>query len=520
MLDSPERSGRPAETTADGDRSRREAPVPPVASGRTRGERREHAIVLGASIAGVLAARALAETFERVTILERDALSDARDRRGVPQGRHVHALMDRGRQVMEELFPGLTADLVAQGVPTTEWLHASRWYLGGRPMRQASDTGLTLALASRSFLENELRTRTEALANVRIRRQATAAGLIMDSTRKRVVGVRVSVAAQAQNAEDAQQDRPVGSGRIGLSAARDQVGQRGADGIGAAATEELFADLVVDASGRGSRTPAWLAEFGYEQPSEDRVIIDLGYSSRLYRREPDQLDGDLALIASSRPGSRGGAVVALEGDRWHVTLSGTLGDHPPAEPGAFEDYASTLFVPDIHQITQTAEPLSAPVPHRFRGSLRRHYERLAAPPLGLVAVGDAVCSFNPLYAQGMSVAAQEALALRDYLAPGGAISPREFYRRIGRLIDVAWELSTAADLRWPGVEGRRSIRTRIFGAYFARAQAATSVDPDVTRAFLRVVNLTRPPTTLLAPAMMNRVRRSGATLRATPAPVP
>lgn len=427
--------------------------------------RREHAVVIGASIAGLLNARVLADTFDRVTVLERDTFTGSGDRKGAPQSLHIHGLMDRGRQIMDELFPGLTEELVAAGTPRSTWLEKSRWYLGGLSMLPNRQIGLTLATPSRALLENSIRARLQQWPNVEMRERQTVTG-VLTSGRDRIVGVRLG------------------------------------DGT------ETRADLVVDASGRGSQTADWLAALGHERIPEDRVGVDLGYSSRMYRRRPGDLDGDQAIVVSCRPGSPGAAILAVEDDRWHVTLSGTLGVHPPTDPDAYLDYAAALPVPDVHELIRDAEPLTAPVRHRVPDSVRRRYEKLAAPPRGLLVTGDAVTSFNPVYAQGMSVAAQEAVVLRDYLRTTDTVDPREFYRRIARVVDAAWGMSTAIDLRSPRVSGRRSWQGRIFGAYVQRAQLATSRDPYVTRAVLRVLNLTRRPRSLLTPPVAARVLRT------------
>lgn len=417
------------------------------------------AVVLGASIAGLLSARVLADAFDRVLIIERDEPGGLTPRRGVPQARHLHGLMERGRQIIEELFPGFTAELAEAGAPTTEVLRESRWYLSGLRVRP-TDTGLTTLLAGRPMLENGILTRTLALPGVELWHR-TAVGL---SGGSRITGVRL------------------------------------ADG------GEVAADLVVDATGRGSRAADWLAGLGHERPAEERVDVDLGYSSRMYRRKPEHLDGDLAVVVSTMPGFRGGGAITLEGDRWHVTLAGMLGDHPPTDPAEFERFAATLPVPDVHEIVRVAEPLDDPVPHRFTGSLRRRYDRISTPPQGFLVLGDAVCSFNPLYAQGMTVAGQQALALRSCLPDP---DPARFYREAAGAIDVAWQLSTGSDLRYPGVEGPRSLRSRIVGAYSARAQVAAHHDAAVARTFMRTANLTIPPTSLLAPGIAVRVLRAG-----------
>ncbi|KPM57698.1 FAD-dependent oxidoreductase [Frankia sp. R43] len=476
-------------------------------------ERRGRAVVLGASIAGILAARVLADSYEQVVVLDRDDLTGVLQRRGTAQGRHLHGLMERGRRIIEDLYPGVTAELVGLGAPTTEVLTRSRWYLSGLRVHPTS-TGLTTVLASRPLLESTLRARTAAMPGVEIHAGVSASGLVAapaapDGAR-RVVGVRVTAtdAATAAAIDHLSQEAP----RLLQDAARldgDATGNGQDASQGARGGAVIAADLVVDATGRASRAPDWLAEIGCDRPVEERIDIDLGYASRTYERRPEHLDGDLGVVVSTMPGWRGGGAIVLEGNRWHVTLGGMLGDHPPLDEAGFQAFASTMPVPDVHQIVTTARPLEDPVPHRFRGSVRRYFERLAAPPEGFLVIGDAACSLNPIYAQGMTVAAQQAEALAGCLHAGRADLPRRFYQEAVTRIEFAWQMSTNADLNYPGVVGNRTPRVRIMNAYIRRAHIAAHLDPTVARTFMRLANLVEPPSSLLRPPMVARILRHG-----------
>ncbi|WP_239334220.1 NAD(P)/FAD-dependent oxidoreductase [Frankia sp. CiP3] len=476
----------------DADDLSRARPAPAAATGGERG----HAVVLGAGIAGLLAARVLAESFDRVTVFERDVLVTADPRRGVPQGRHLHGLLDRGRQIMEELFPGLTAELGARGAPAIETLVGSRWYLRGLRVHP-TETGLISLLASRPLLEAVIQANLRGMPGVEFVQRAVATGLVAaPHAGARIIGVRIVRAGRS--APDGLRPEPTA-----------------ADGA-----EFVGADLVVDATGRGSRGADWLTALGLPRPLEQRVDVDLGYASRLYRRDPKDRDGQRSIIVSTMPGSRGGGAVALEGERWQITLAGMLGDHPPADPDGFEAFARTLPVPDIHDLISSAHALTDPVPHRFSGSLRRRYERLRNPPAGFLAIGDAICSFNPLYAQGMTVAAQQALVLRNCLRVAGPDLPARFYRQASCLVDAAWELATGADLRYPGVQGRRGLRGRLVGAYGERVQIAAHRDAAVARALMNWLNLVDAPTALLRPTVIAGVLRYGRAHPLQPMRVP
>jgi 2-polyprenyl-6-methoxyphenol hydroxylase-like FAD-dependent oxidoreductase len=225
----------------------------------------DRAVVLGASLAGLLAARVLADAYGQVTVIDRDELPQTPlHRRGVPHGRHLHALAARGQQALEELFPGLTAELVAHGAPTGDMLANGRWHFSGHRLRQAP-AGLVLVCASRPLLEGHVRARVRVRPNLVFLDRCDVVGLATTPDGRRVTGVRVL---------------------------------RRADG---SAEELLGADLVVDATGRGSRTPAWLDALGYPRPEREQVRIGLGYATRTYRLPPDALGGDLAILDAATP---------------------------------------------------------------------------------------------------------------------------------------------------------------------------------------------------------------------------
>jgi 2-polyprenyl-6-methoxyphenol hydroxylase-like FAD-dependent oxidoreductase len=432
----------------------------------------DRAVVLGASMAGLLAARVLADAYAELVVVDRDELPEtSRHRRGVPHGRHAHALLARGQQALEELFPGLTADLIAQGVPAGDLLADGRWYVSGHRLRQ-EHIGLVSLCVSRPLLEGYVRARVRALPNVVFLDSRDILGLTATPD-GRVTGARV----------------------------------RRAD---TSAEELLAADLVIDATGRGSRTPIWLEALGYARPDEEQVRVGLGYATRTYRLPPDALDGDLAVLDATTPEHpRGGALLLLEGDRWMVTLAGMLGDHPPIDPDGFLDFARSLRFPDIYQAVRDGEPLDDPVGFRFPASVRHRYERLDRFPDGLLVVGDAVCSFNPIYGQGMSVAALEALTLRRHLQRGAVPQPRRFFVDLARLVDVPWSIAVGGDLAIPGVQGRRTLKIRLVNAYIARLHAAAAHDASLASTFVRVAGLVAPPQTLLRPDVVLRVLRAG-----------
>lgn len=443
------------------------------------------AVVLGGSLAGLLAADVLAEVYSEVLVVDRDELAGVTGpRRGVPHGRHAHGLVARGQQILEKRFPGLMADMEAAGVRPGDFSGDIRWYFNGMRLRPAV-TGLLSVPCTRPVIERAVRGRVEAIRNVRFLEQHDIVGLETTPDAGRVTGVRV----QAHD--------------------------------GSSGPEVLRAELVVDTTGRGSRTPAWLEELGYARPVEDRVKVDLAYTTRHYRVPRDPFGTDIAIIAAATPSHPRGAFyyrLPGEGNRVELSLTGVLGDYPPTDPDGFLEFVRSLPVPEIYESVREAEPIDDAVMFRFPASVRRRYERLSRFPEGLLVMGDAVCSFNPVYAQGMAVAASESRVLADQLGKAPVPPAREFFQAISRQIDSPWEFAAIADLGYSGVEGRRTAKVRMINAYIARLQRAAVHDESLTNAFMRVAGLIDEPTALLRPGRVLRtLRQSG---RRTPAPAP
>lgn len=423
-------------------------------------------------MAGLLTARVLAERFDRVTIVDRDDLGTTvgtEPRRGVPQGRHAHGLLAAGLRVIESLLPGATDELIEAGAPAGDALADVRYCADGHPLKQRP-VGLLALGPSRPLLESYVRSRVAAMPGIELLGGHDAVGIEAAAPGGRIIGARV-------------QDRDTG-----------------------AAAELRPAELVVDATGRGSRTPRWLAELGYQRPAEESLKVDLGYTSRHYRLGRDALGGDLAIIVGpTRRSPRGAAIQAQERGRTIVTLFGMLGDHPPTDEAGFQAFAETLPLPFVADAIRRAEPLDEPVRYRYPGSVRHRYDRLRRFPAGFLVIGDALCSFNPMYGQGMSVAAIEAMALRAELERG--LDARRFFRAVRPVIDIPWQIATGGDLNFPGVAGERPAMVRFINRYLARLYAAAEHDDEVSAAFIRVANLLAPPQSLLRPRIALRVRR-------------
>jgi 2-polyprenyl-6-methoxyphenol hydroxylase-like FAD-dependent oxidoreductase len=432
---------------------------------------RDRAVVLGGSVAGLLAASVLADSYRSVVVVERDVLPAHPDhRQGVPHGRHVHGILPSGLRLIEELLPGFTAGLVARGALEGDILGNVRWYLNGRLLRQAA-TGLTALSASRPLIETGIRTAVRRRADITVLDGYDIVGVGTTPDRRRVVGARVT--------------------------SRRGEGSR-----------VLPADLVVDCSGRASRAPRWLADLGYPVPDEDVVGIDLSYATRVFAMPAGPFGDDLFVATTRFPGRRRSAIAQrLEGGRALVTLAGVLGERPPADLPAFTEYARTLAVPDTYEIVRAGTPLGDPATFRCPTYVRRHFERLTDFPAGFLVLGDAVCAFNPVYGQGMTVAAATTTALRDHLRTADSPDPLAFFAAQSRLLDAPWALAAGADLALPGVTGPALPPSPLTGDYLARLQQAAVHDADLAAAFIRVTSLVDPPSALLSEEVRARLDR-------------
>jgi 2-polyprenyl-6-methoxyphenol hydroxylase-like FAD-dependent oxidoreductase len=430
---------------------------------------KSRAVVVGASLAGLFAARVLHETFDEVLVLDRDVPPDRPEpRRGVPQGRHTHGLLARGLAAIEELFEGFAAELVAAGAVAGDIQQDMHWYLDGR-LTAPGRSGMIALAVGRPLLEHVVRQRVAALPGVEIVGDCEVVDLLAAPDRSRITGVGTARRGPLARIEDA--------------------------------------DLVVDAGGRASRSPVWLRTLGYPAPVEERVEVNITYVSRWYRRTGDELGGRIGTACAAYPGfPYGGLVLAQDGDRFIASISGWMGEVPPTDDYGMALWAERLVTTDIAGIVGGAEPLGEPALMRYPSSVRRRYERLGDFPGGYLVTGDAICSFNPFYGQGMTVVALEAVLLRRLLAAGGTDDlAARFFAGAAELVDPPWSLASGNDLRFPEAVGDRGGRDAQVEQYLTRLRGRLPDDPVLATAFLRVTNLIDPPARLLEPDIRARV---------------
>ncbi|MCY3990621.1 MAG: hypothetical protein OXF50_05250 [Caldilineaceae bacterium] len=463
------------------------------------------AIVVGGGMAGLFAANVLADHCEQVTVLERDeawrprsrptdhtadthSLPQAAGRPGVPQSRHVHVLLLRGVQVLRERFPGLEEELLALGATPLSWLKDTAALAGGSWLPRF-DSNLLGYSVSRALLESQVREHLRSRGNIQFR------------TGHRVVGLSTS---RAQSSVKGGRESEAGANGPGVTGAVCAVGDE---------TVTLHAELVVDASGRSSRLPRWLEELGYAAPEESTVNADVGYATRWYSVPEDwRADWKMVLLATRFPDIKGGAVVQpVEGRRWVVTLVGYAGDHPPTDEAGFEEFARRLIGPQVWEAISAAEPLSDIGGYRRTENHWRHYERLKRWPQGVIALGDSVCAFNPVYAQGMTVGALSAEILDDFLKRGGnrkreglesariGRSGLAFQKKLAKMLQTPWQLATSDDFRWAGRKAGDAGPVERFMHRYIEHVLDRIHRPDVCLAFFNAAHLISPPATLFRP---------------------
>jgi 2-polyprenyl-6-methoxyphenol hydroxylase-like FAD-dependent oxidoreductase len=441
-------------------------------------------VVVGGAHAGLLTAHALAKHFERVTVCERDLIDENTEfHPGVPQARHPHVVLARGAELLEARFPGLRAELAALGAPVYDAGLGSRYRLpsGRLPV---SATGIELQNVSRTTLERAVRRRVLAHRRIQLRAGFVVEGLDLDTESGTVTGI---------------------TGRQRDTGPAPMFGPQ----------EHLPADFVVEATGRAAKLLGWLADLGWERPEILEIDGRMTYVSQFFQLPPNlALDWYTAARPTYAPETnRGGGVFMVDGDRWLISLIGADGEVPPTDQASFLDYAATLDVAEIPAAITAGAPLTPAYRYARMGNRWICYHRLRRWPRRLIAVGDAVCVFNPVYGQGLTVATQQAQLLDEVLDTTRTLAgmAQRFQRRLTGLIRLPWSMATSSDLAWNPASPSRSAR--LIRWYLHHLLDLLPTDPEVAARFRRVQNMISGPTTLVAPHMITKVLRQSYTTR-------
>lgn len=447
----------------------------------------KRAVIIGAGMAGLAAAGALAGRFDEVVVLERDSLpGEPQWRLGAPQGQHVHALLTAGQRALERLHPGFTDAIVAAGAVAVRANADTRVEMPGFDPFPQRDFGWLTYCASRPLIEF-------------VTRQLAVAAGVQFRERRRVRRIEASADGAAVVA----------------------VHHEGDDG----ASERLAADLIVDASGRASPTLELLKALGRPAPAETVIGVDFAYSSAIFETPPDPPADWKILMTMPAPGglARGGLLAPIENGRWIVSLGGRGDDTPPDDVDGYMAYAQGLRTQSIYEVLEGARRVSEPVKLGFRQSTRRHFEALEPLPRGLLPIGDTLCRFNPVYGQGMTVAALEAVRLAellderadvaDPLADLGAV----FVREADAIVEAPWRMSALPDLANPETRGERPADLEQMLRFGAALIQLTAQDPEVHKLDAEVRQLIKPTSALMRPDIVQRVMAIAAQ---APAPEP
>lgn len=438
-------------------------------------QRRKHVVVCGASMAGLLAARVLSDFYESVSVVERDVLPDtAMQRRGVAQGRHLHMMLSAGSSYLAELFPGLFDELAVAGAQVLRTTDPSQFYLkvGGHELCRSGmftrPDEMVILLASRPLLEAHVRRRVRAIDNVTF-----------------VDGHDVV--------------EPIVDPAAGVSAARVVDRATGQDRV-------LATDLVVDATGRSARTPAFLEAHGYQRPVDRKYTVHLSYSSQFFRVPSGVLDEKVVAIGPTLERSSGAGLLAYEDGTVILTLIGLAGHKLPSDLPGILASAAEFMPPQVIAALRASEPLGEVSAQHYPASVWRRYDKLSRFPKGFLVIGDAVCSFNPVYGQGMTSAALQAAALHDCLSDGdtGDFS-RRYFRAAAKKLTPIWVNNRLVDFTVMPANGWRSTTKQLLNWCFDKVWAAAATDIVLTETFVRTLELLDRPTILLQPTMLRRV---------------
>jgi flavin-dependent dehydrogenase len=433
----------------------------------------QRAVVVGGSIAGMLAARAVAPHFCEVVVIERDTLPAApAPRRRTPQSYHVHLLLKGGENAISQLVPRFRDEIEAGG---------SVKLRAGLDMDLASELGfaphwdaeMLLHSQSRPFLEHTLRRCVlAATPNLVLRCGEAARGLLYDDSTQRVTGAQV--------------ESDSGSAR-------------------------LAADFVVDATGRGEMGLRWLRALGLDVPHVDEVTVDFGYASATVELAPGDREWKAIAVGNlPRVGARGGVLLPVEGGRYICSLGGRAGDYPPDDIAGFIEFARSLPQPVLYEALWTARFVSPIARMIYPANRLRRYDRLPTLARGVVPVGDALCSFNPTYGQGMSCAALQAVALADTLRERGAGESLDALvpRYLERAVEVArwgWRQANFNDFLYPTTVGDRGMFSAEETRYRTDLQIAAARDTVVRKLTNEVGHLLIPFERLSEPDVRSRV---------------
>jgi 2-polyprenyl-6-methoxyphenol hydroxylase-like FAD-dependent oxidoreductase len=456
-------------------------------------EEEDKAIVIGGGIAGLLAARILSGHFSKTIILEKDRYPKEKGpRNGTPQANHIHVFLVKGMQTIIDLFPGIEEKLLSQGGHKIDVISKAKFKFPTGWARNFN-SGMNTIVCSRQLLEYTIRQEIlEKYSNIKIIENTRVVGLATTTNSEQKIITGVNVISRNGNNND------------------DYIKK----------TTTINANLVVDASGRRSETPIWFEKIGLEKPNETKINSFIGYAGRRVRilstqSSPLLSNYKVVVVFTNPPNNpRMAVMTAIEDNQWQLGLLGIGKTYPPTDEKGFLNFAKDLGVEDVYKIVRDAKPISNIYGYREDGSRLYHYEKIKKWPKNFIVLGDAVSAFNPIYAQGVTVAAIQSKILDNLLHKCKKNNTAEkkgfetkFQREIAKLNSLPWLLGTSEDLRWSSTEANKKMNlfTKIIQRYSKHVILLAPNSRLATKSFLEMLNMVKSPAVLFHPLLIGQV---------------
>ncbi|HHT7154863.1 glutamate synthase [Bacillus thuringiensis serovar andalousiensis] len=427
------------------------------------------AIVIGGSMAGKFAAKALSTSFKEVIIIEAGERWDGKSlRKRVPQSNHPHVLLKGGENAIEELFPNITNELIEAGSIINNFTRDLKWHQFGL-WKQPFIGEVHMIQQSRPLLEWHIQKRIHQISNITIKYETLVKGLLVDAKLNKVCGVKVKY-------------------------------------LETNTQEEVHADLVVDASGFGSKSIEWLREYEIKV-QEEKVRIDLFYATKMFKlKENEELDCCNMLMSPSFPDNPYGVLIqTIEDNRYFVTFSGYANEKAPQTDDEFYDFAENLSISNVTDFLNKAEGITDIKTYKIPYQVRRRFDLVNNVPEGLLVIGDAQCRFDPVFGQGVSVAAMEAHQLQLLLHDRKQLDKtftQQFYKKAATIIETPWDMTTTEISRHPQLKRELTTKQKFQLWYTKQIYRLSASNSDVYIRLVRVMNLIRSPFHLFHPKVL------------------
>ncbi|MDH3658324.1 MAG: FAD-dependent monooxygenase [Nitrosopumilus sp.] len=422
----------------------------------------EKAIVIGGSIAGLLAARVLSDYFKEVILIEKDScMENGKVRIGTPQANHIHILLVKGREILQDFFPELERDLIKKGANKIDFLNDIRYRLpsGWAPK---FNSGIITFTCTRTLLENTIRHQIQKISKIKIEKGKHITSFVLEKSNK-----------------------------ISLKTKEN---------------EEIHGDLIVDCTGRNTKTPSWLEDIGFPKPRETKIDSFVRYSTRRYIPTKKNRKWKM-LVILNKPitNPRIGGIYPIEEGKWLVGLYSIGKNYPPTDEKGFLEFTKHLESRELYDALKDAVPDSEIYGYQVQGSRKYHYEEMPQWPENFIVLGDAVSIFNPYYGQGITSAALGAEALDDMLKNNKMKNDftRKFQKRLATAVSLPWILGTSEDLRWPTTVGKRpNTITRMVQNHAQKVLLLSPKSTLAAKSFQQMMHMIKSPAIIFHPVIL------------------